>query len=41
METIEQPEVPGRPRVVYVTASLPYGDDERFVVPEIEELERQ
>jgi colanic acid/amylovoran biosynthesis glycosyltransferase len=30
-----------RPRVVYVTASLPYGDDERFVVPEIEELGRQ
>ena len=30
-----------RPRVVYVTASLPFGDDERFVVPEIEELERQ
>jgi colanic acid/amylovoran biosynthesis glycosyltransferase len=41
METIEQPEQPERPRVVYVTASLPYGDDERFVVPEIEELERQ
>lgn len=42
MQTIEQPEDGAqRPRVVYVTASLPYGDDERFVVPEIEELERQ
>ena len=30
-----------RPRVVYVTASLPFGNSEHFVVPEIDELERQ